>query len=331
MVNQRVGTTGVSTVIACIIALGAIPVQSRQIASPLGPLLDRSQRDPSSIESRLDGCVRLHHMWKAQVAAFTTSSSEARTKALVDTVFTPNLAFWAGYIGDEAAFMKWAQSAKPLADDPRRDVPLWADLGALVADTTLRMEQLTGRRACGEWFITYGPGWTNMGGLGSGRMVLDILGLPSSDPIGDIRFAMPHELNHLLFERARPSDPRRSLLYRIIDEGFAAFVADEYWGVGLSAAEALGYTEAEWSWAVEHEPALWREARSELASTDRKVLDRFSSARQKIMPGAPGKIGYFLGYRIIDDFVRRHGPLSWRKLYDMPLDEIVPATRFASR
>jgi hypothetical protein len=29
--------------------------------------------------------------------------------------------------------------------------------------------------------------------------------------------------------------------------------------------------------------------------------------------------------------VRRHGPLSWRKLYDMPLDEIVPATRFASR
>ena len=115
MVNRRIRTTGVATLIGCLFVFGAIPVQSRQIASPLEPLLDRSQRDPSSVESRLDGCVRLHHVWKAQVAAFT-ASSETGARALVDTVFTPNLAFWAGYIGDEAAFMKWAQSAKPLAE-----------------------------------------------------------------------------------------------------------------------------------------------------------------------------------------------------------------------
>ena len=80
-----------------------------------------------------------------------------------------------------------------------------------------------------------------------------------------------------------------------------------------------------------HEQALWREAQPHLGSADRKILDRFSSAGQHVLDGAPGKVGYFLGYRIIEDFVRRNGPQSWRKLYDMPLNDVVSATRFAAK
>jgi uncharacterized protein YjaZ len=170
-------------------------------------------------------------------------------------------------------------------------------VGALIVETTRRLEQLAGRRACGEWFIVYGPGWTNLGGLGGGRMVLDVLGLPTTDPIGDVRFVMPHELNHLLFSRPEASG---SLLYRMIDEGFASFVADEYWGAGLSPADALGYTEDQWRWAVEHETELWQQALPHLESGDRKILDRFSAVNQRVIEGAPGKIGYFLGYRIVE-------------------------------
>jgi hypothetical protein len=300
------------------------------MASPVEPLVEQIKSDPTVLESGLDGCVRLHHLWKAQLVA-AAGPAESQVKSLVDTVFTPNQAFWAAYLGDEAAFTKWLQRAKPLLGDPRVGVPLRLRVGSLITETTRRMEQLTGRRACGEWFITYGPGWTNLGGLGNGRMVLDILGLPISDPIGDIRFVMPHELNHLLFEQAPRREPRGSLLYRMIDEGFATFIADEYWGAGLSPAEALGYTAEQWAWAVDNERTLWSEAQTHLESTDRRILDRFSAAGQPVIPGAPGKIGYFLGYRIVEDFVRQNGPQSWRKVYEIPLADLVSAGRFASK
>jgi uncharacterized protein YjaZ len=159
-------------------------------------------------------------------------------------------------------------------------------------------------------------------------MVLDLLGLPTRDPIGDVRFVLPHELNHLLFSRPEASS---TLLYRMIDEGFATFVADEYWGADLSPADALSYTEDEWRWAVEHEAELWQQALPNLVSTDRKILDRFLAVNQRVIDGAPGKIAYFLGYRIVEDFVRRNGSLSWRKLYEMPPDELVSSTRFSRR
>jgi hypothetical protein len=57
-----------------------------------------------------------------------------------------------------------------------------------------------------------------MGRLGSGRMVVDLLGLPVSDPIGDIRFVLPHELNHLLFDQKREETARGTLLHRMLDE-----------------------------------------------------------------------------------------------------------------
>jgi hypothetical protein len=329
MMTSRTTALAASVLAGCLLLCGAVEILQAQGTSPLDSLLANIKSHPALIDDGVGGCGRLHHLWKAQALALS-APAEGRDQALRDTVFAPNQAFWAAYLGDEAAFTKWARSAKPLLDDPRLGVPLQSQIGPTIVDTTRRLEELTGRRACADWFIVYGPGWTNLGGLGNKRMVVDILGLPTSDPIGDIRFALPHELNHVLFDDARSDNERGSLLYRIIDEGFATFVADEYWGIGLSAAQALGYTPEQWAWAVEHEAALWQEARPQLTSKDRKVLDTFSSASRSVLAGAPGKAGYFLGYRIVDDFVRRNGAQSWRRLYDMPLADIISATRFAA-
>jgi hypothetical protein len=328
VIVSRAGVLMACLVLGCLGAAGAQQGSGAQTRSAMEAVLDSIKKDPVLVERRVDGCVRLHHLWKAQLRAHAGPAGD-REKALREDVFLPNQKFWTAYLGDEAAFTAWVRASKPLVDDPRLEVPIRADIGTALAETTRRLEQLVGQRACGDWFIVYGPGWTNMGGLGSERMVLDILGLPVSDPVGDIRFALPHELNHLLFDKRRGQAGRGTLLHRILDEGFAAFVADEYWGVGLSAPEALGYAEAEWTWAVDHEQALWQEARPHLTSKDRKVLDTFFSSRRHGVAGAPGKVGYFLGYRIVEDFVRRNGAKSWRKLYDLPLEDIVSATRFA--
>jgi uncharacterized protein YjaZ len=44
---------------------------------------------------------------------------------------------------------------------------------------------------------------------------------------------------------------------------------------------------------------------------------------EHVRPGAPGKVGYYLGYRIVEEYVRRRGPDAWRELYDLPLAEIL--------
>lgn len=318
--------TGVAAALASVLSVCTVQGQPAQAPS-LEQIAESVKSDPAIDEPQLDGCVRLHHLWKAQIMA-TVAPASSREQRMVDTVFTPFQAFWSGYLGDVNAFTKWVRASKPLANDPRLAVPTQMKIGALVVETTRRLEQLAGRRACGEWFIVYGPGWTNLGGLGSGRMVLDLFGLPTSDPVGDVRFIMPHELNHLLFSRPEASG---TLLYRMIDEGFATFIADEYWGAGLSPADALGYTEDQWRWAVEHEAELWQQALPHLGSADRKNLDRFLAVNQRVIDGAPGKIAYFLGYRIVEDFVRRNGAMSWRKLYEMPLDELVSSTRLSGK
>ena len=79
----------------------------------------------------------------------------------------------------------------------------------------------------------------------------------------------------------------------MIDEGFAPFVADEFRGAGLSPADALGYTANQGRWAVEHETELWLQALPNLASTDRKILDRFLAVNQRVIDGAPGKSAIF--------------------------------------
>lgn len=322
--RSRQGFVLISAAVTSVVLVCLVKGLAAQAPS-LEQIAESVKSDPAIDESHLDGCVRLHHLWKAQIMAAVAPAS-SREQRLVDTVFTPFQSFWSGYLGEVNAFTSWIRRSKPLADDPRLAVPTQMKVGALIVETTRRLEQLAGRRACGEWFIVYGPGWTNLGGLSGGRMVLDVLGLPTADPIGDVRVVMPHELNHLLFSRPEASG---SLLYRMIDEGFATFVADEYWGAGVSPADALGYTEDQWRWSVEHETALWQQALPHLASTDRKIVDRFFAVNQRVLDGAPGKIGYFLGYRIVEDFVRRNGSMSWRKLYELPLADLLSSSRFS--
>lgn len=285
------------------------------------------QRDTASLATALDGCVRVHHVWKRQVDAVHRTAgrpARERTAALVEAAYRPYAGFWAGYLGDEAAFARWAGERFRLEDDPRRVLPFAGDVAALVAETTRRMAALTGRTGCGEWFLVYGPGWTNMGGLGGRTMVADFFGMPRYDGLSDARVTAPHEVNHLIFGPAHAADPDTgTVLLRALDEGFATWIADLYWGHGVSPADALGYTEDEWRWALEHERELWAAVRPHLASRERATADRLFSAGTRPLDGGPPKVGYFVGYRVVQAYVDRHGPESWRRLYDLPAARIL--------
>lgn len=294
---------------------------------------DAGSRDTVVDQVALGGCVRVHHLWKRQLAALARTagqSPDARTAALVADVYRPYRAFWAGYLGDEGAFTDWVRTRFTLAGDPRRDVPLATDPGAMIADATQRMAALAGRPApCSDWYIVYGPGWTNLGGIGT-AMVVDFLGMPRERAAEDFRAYLPHEVTHLIFGPAHAGDPDAgTLLNRIVDEGFATYAGRQYWGKDFSPAQALGYTEAEWAWALAHERELWALAAPALGVRERAVTDRFAAASAHPIPGGPGKVGYFLGYRIVDAYVARHGPESWRDLFSLPLARVLAESGYA--
>jgi hypothetical protein len=275
-----------------------------------------------------DTCVRIHEVWRDQLRVGLAAAglpARKRPDAFLEAIYLPHETFWQGYVGGRRDFIRQVMGRwGDLETDPRASVPLDVDVTELIVQTTRRAADLANRpAACTNWYLIYGPGWANLGG-GPMGMLVDFLGLPRGREAEDLRNHMPHEIGHLIFARARGSDPdTATLLHRIVEEGFVSYFAVQYAAGSLSAAESLGYTDEQWAWAKQHERELWELAVPHLRSRDREVIDPFRSARARVMPGAPGKIGYFLGYRMVEEYVARHGAASWRDIFDLPLASVL--------
>ena len=88
----------------------------------------------------------------------------------------------------------------------------------------------------------------------------------------------------------------------------ADYFKDIYWGDEQNAAEVLGYSESEWDWAIAHESRALGHGIEQLEDTSRAIIDRYQSASQRLHPDGPRNAGYFLGYRISEAYIARHGP-----------------------
>jgi uncharacterized protein YjaZ len=97
----------------------------------------------------------------------------------------------------------------------------------------------------------------------------------------------------------------------------------------MTPNQALGYSEAEWQWALTHETELWEIAASELEETGQRVIRRYRAAREHLIPDGPGKVGYFIGYRIVEAYVAKHGNGSLHALIDLPVRQILEASGYA--
>lgn len=288
------------------------------------------EASPAVHESALDGCVVLHHVWKLQVRAVHQTAQNgvrARVRMLVDSAYAPFASFWDGYVG--SGFERWARREFDLAGDPRSPIPTRVDLLDLIAGVTSNIERLTGRRGCADWYLVYGPGWANLGGLSSGEMLIDFFGLPRAGGLENLRRTVPHEVAHVIHGE-RPDDPDRgTLLSSIISEGLASYFGDLYWGDDMSPAEALGYDQTEWQWALGHEGELWSLASGSLASREREVIERYRRADTRLVPEGPPKVGYFLGYRIVEAYVRRHGASSLQDVFHLPTRQVLERSGYA--
>ena len=272
-----------------------------------------------------DGDLRIVNLYATQGRILREMAGAPRrdiVQRLVDEVWRPHPEFWAGYLGDKRAFRAWAADLLDPAHAVHHRMAALIDveLDRRFTEGADWMRRVTGRRPAGTWYLVFGPGWTDMGGLSDIGMVADFTRMEADSAA--IASILPHELTHQVQGAATDPDAG-TVLHRIVSEGFASYVAFVYGGGSISPARALHYSDAEWRWALEHERELFREVEPMLESRDRADVDRVASRGVSLIQGAPGAAGYFLGLRIVERYVAARGPDSWMELYDLPVRDVL--------
>jgi hypothetical protein len=323
------------TVVLALLALVALPVAGQEKPAWTGDPAVAAGLAALPMEFVLaDGRLRVVNLYGVQglvLRELSGESEELVVERLVRQLYAPHAAFWAGYLGDEAAFRRWVPALlRP--DHPiheRLPALLTLDMDGRFTAAVEWLEQATGRSPRGTWYLLFGPGWTNMGGIGAGRMLADFTNMPPDS--AEIASLLPHELTHQVHQEAEAADPDGgTVLYRIVAEGLGCYAAWVHAGGALSPARAIAFNHAQWDWALEYEDALWAAVQPILGSRERHAIDLVAHRGRPLVPGGPGAAGYFLGFRMVQAYVSAHGSDSWLDLYDLPVATVLERSGYAS-
>jgi uncharacterized protein YjaZ len=189
------------------------------------------------------------------------------------------------------------------------------------------MTKLTGFEPRGKWYIVFGPAWTDMGSLGDFAMLIDLSHENNSSNEKMMR-SFPHELTHQIMTNVN-KNKEDSAISPIIGEGFAVWMNQKYWGKRYTLAQNLGYTDSELQACDKSIEALKKMLLANKYSTDKDVIDAFRNRSQKPAHTLPGAIGYYLGYRIVEAYVKKNGKNSWKDVFVKSPREIYENSDFA--
>jgi hypothetical protein len=324
--NYRIQNPHILMAISLFCALGTFAQQgSSQALSE-----DATGRKLAAIPAEVllgDGSLRIVNLYKLQaiiLREWHDRSPSEIVDRLVSEVYAPYASFWQGYLGDEAKFRKWAATKLLAGEHPiHTRIPACLDLqlDKLFTASASWVTKTSGRGPRGTWYIVFGPGWTNMGGLGDIGMVLDFT---VQDPDRKaIEFILPHELTHQV-HAARRADPESgTVLDRIISEGLACYAAYIFAAGRQTPAQSVGYTDEEWARGLAHETELVTAASPYLGSKLGRDADRFAARNQRLLDSGPNAAGYFLGFRIMQRYVEKRGAAAWVEAIDLPVREVL--------
>lgn len=258
---------------------------------------------------------------------YEKSDSVLRSQVIRDSIYLPYKEFWDGYLGPAEAVADWHN---------RQLLPRLSQLeesrinaAQLVKDlffTAAEMEKLTGYAASGKWYIAYGPAWTDLGGLGKYAMLID-LSHGSNSSNERIAALFPHELTHQIMTKVNTHGDSAAV-ESIVGEGFAVWMNQRYWGTKYTLEEHLGYSREELKACDDNLPALKMVLEKYKYIADADVVNVFRNRSSRIHAQLPGAIGYYLGYRVVQAYVAKYGPDSWKDVFTRPSREILEQSGF---
>lgn len=303
--------------------------------SPSAPRTLAAQLPPDTIvqQSALNDCVRIFHLWKPQLAIDhrTQGDSATRADALLREVFHPYRDFWDRAVGgSELSFLQ--------ATDLRRQrlymnqsgaLQQLRDPGARIIEATQRIATLTRRPTpCTVWYVAFATGINiQQPDTWSGVDLTAMIYQPDGDALEE---HVRQTVTRRIFRISRRADPDSGrLITTLLEEGIVAYVSAIDRGRGTSLREGLGADENVLHWTTRNEKLLWDAAKPQLRSRAISFAV-FESAGVRNVPGL-GRPDRILGYRIVEQYVARHGADSWRDFFTKPAAALLEASGYDER
>lgn len=256
-----------------------------------------------------------------------------RVQVFRDSLYYPYKDVWNGYLGKIETFDAVANyyGIKIIDQINEKNKSFYTedkDKNLLEAFFEIRegMKALTGHTAKGKWFLLYGPGIANLGGVGNDIFFIDF-SFPENKALPSIINWFPHELNHQIYGNLN-KDTSINVLELCINEGLAVYVNKLYWNTyggdrSYTKAMSLGYSEQELENAQQEWDDILSYFEENYSSSDSHIKNSFGSRSKVLKDKLPGAIGYYIGYQIIENYVARYGPDSWKDIYTMNRNEVL--------
>lgn len=246
---------------------------------------------------------------------YRNSDSVQRNKIYADSIYTPYQELWNGYLGNSDKVVQWI-------NENQFQTHKWVEKSKNVNGKQITrslqkfskdMKALTGYDAKGDWYILFGPAWTDLGGLGRYAMVID-LSHENNKSVENIEQILPHEITHQIMMETNKHNDKTSL-EPIIGEGFAVWINQKYWKKKYTLAQHLGYTDSELERCEKNIELIKSFFEKNKFSEDKNIIDVFRSRETKLNEKLPGAIGYYIGYKIIEQYVQKNGKDSWKDIF----------------
>lgn len=283
----------------------------------------RVAQAPATMQPVTGTGIRLSHLWKRQIESLASTQGmciSARVPQLVSDTYRPYPELWRWLSPEEEYYEAWAPDAiDRIESDTNGCLRLGTDTDfmRLFSSAASQLHTLLGLSVRGDWYILY-AGAGNLGGSG-GVMYANLERL-ADGPDDELEFMLPHELNHQLYHDAHPNAPL-TLARSVVEEGLCCFVNRLCTGGDRRPADHIGFTVEAWDWAVSHESEVVASMLPHLDSSERETIDLYHYWHNYPWDGAVDRLAYFVGYRLSESYVRRHGDASVHDFYRLtPLE-----------
>ena len=320
-----------ATVIACTALFNYSYAQTK----PNTTLADSLRKLPNVTRV---GDIIIHNLYKNQILAHS-NEGKFDTTLIVNNVYLPHQQLWdscyAMIFGAENAakfntangMVAWNKTLYPknksFFDKQARQL-LSMNVDSILEVNLKRFNSLVKYRPHAEISFLFTPmQGIGFGGCNAGQFALE-LNNKSNDLNYTINKGIPHELNHLAYEKRKIKDPQKgTALAQTIDEGFACYFTWVFFGRKLAKHNFVErMSTADWNWYVKNEAELFTRLSPYFndKSGDNPLL---RNDKHKLFPDAPKTLFYWLGFRIIEAYVHKHGVNSWKDIYDLPVKEVL--------
>ena len=198
------------------------------------------------------------------------------------------------------------------------------DLNKLIRKNLLKFSKLVPYQPSAKLSLLFTP----ITGIGFGGCNAEQFALELNNPGLDIEYTLtkglPHEFNHLVYEKFKNADPdKESALSQTIDEGFACYFTYVFFDRRITQYEAVeNMTQKQWEWYVKNEKEIFNKVKNYFSddSGDNPLL---RNDKIKLFPDAPKTLNYWLGFRIITKYVEKYGKDSWNDIYQLNAKEVL--------